>query len=88
MFVIFLSPKKIVYLFILVPISVTLDPDRLRVNVGDDVSIFCRIDGFPIRNIRWIRNGRLILTQNISEHESESGSKRDEMRKKRGECLC
>ena len=85
---IFLLPMKIIILFILVPISITLDPDRLRVNVGDDVSIFCRIDGFPIRNIRWIRNGRLILTQNTSEHETESGTKLNEMRKKRGECLC
>ena len=70
----------------LVSILITIERDRLRANAGDDVSIFCRIDGFPIRKIQWIHNGRLILARNSSENiEIESGSQREEARKKRGE---
>ena len=61
----------------LAPISAKIEPDRMRVNVGDDVSIFCRIEGFPISQIRWIRDGRVILTENVSDrNDTETRSKR------------
>ena len=60
------------------PISVETEPKRRRVNVGDEVTIFCRVRGFPIRQMRWTLNGKVILAENISDQlENETKSKRD-----------
>lgn len=44
-----------------------IDPDRLRVNVGNEITVACLTEGFPIRRVRWMHNGKFILTElNVS----------------------
>ena len=61
------------------PISVKVDPSRLRVNVGDVASVSCRINGFPIRRIRWIRNGKIVFAEAAAAAaETEDRTKRSQ----------
>ena len=43
------------------PLSVSLTPRRQRVDVADSAELVCQIQGFPIHEIVWLRNGEAFL---------------------------
>ena len=40
--------------------SVSVSPSYLRADVGSPAKFTCRVSGFPVRGVMWLRDGRQI----------------------------
>ena len=40
--------------------TVSISPSSLRADVGSPAKFTCRVSGFPVRGVTWLRDGRQI----------------------------
>uniref|UniRef100_A0A669CVS1 Ig-like domain-containing protein n=1 Tax=Oreochromis niloticus TaxID=8128 RepID=A0A669CVS1_ORENI len=72
---------------ILVPPQITEKPEVVKVTVGDPVSLDCKVTGSPELRVKWMKDGRelksirqhkLIFENNISSLKIQAAQKEDE----------